>query len=88
MPGDLSAFNSELYSLVLPRRAAYDADGFPTAQTRADRIRRVVSLLARNKDRFVTAISDDFGLQTGIQGFHIKGDPALSEFRHNQRSVT
>jgi coniferyl-aldehyde dehydrogenase len=61
VPGDLSAFKSELNSLVSSQRAAYHADGFPSAQTRVDRILRVVSILAKNKDRLVTAISDDFG---------------------------
>ncbi|WP_213979395.1 aldehyde dehydrogenase family protein [Sphingomonas sp. dw_22] len=58
---DLDQFRSELNSIVAAQRAAYEADGFPGAQIRVDRIRRVVSLLAQNKDRLVTAISDDFG---------------------------
>ncbi len=58
---DLIAFKSELNALISSQRAAYEADGFPSAEVRIDRLKRVVSLLAQNKDRFVEAISDDFG---------------------------
>jgi coniferyl-aldehyde dehydrogenase len=61
MADDIDQFRSDLHAIIRAQRAAYEADGFPSAAVRIDRLKRVTSLVLKNKERIIEAISQDFG---------------------------
>jgi coniferyl-aldehyde dehydrogenase len=61
MSSDRSEFSTKLGSLINGQRAAFIADGFPSAKVRIDRLDRAKRLLVENRDRIAEALSADFG---------------------------
>lgn len=58
---DIDQFRSDLHALIRSQRAAYEADGFPRAAVRIDRLKRVTALVLKNKEQIIDAMSQDFG---------------------------
>jgi coniferyl-aldehyde dehydrogenase len=61
MSSDRSEFSAQLSSLINLQRAAFIADGFPSAKIRIDRLHRAKRLLVENRDKIADALSADFG---------------------------
>ncbi|WP_168073865.1 coniferyl aldehyde dehydrogenase [Caulobacter sp. SSI4214] len=64
LPAD---FDAQLRSLIDRQRRSYIADGFPTLETRVDRLRRATALLVENRDAIATVLSEDFGHRSGVE---------------------
>src|ERR1700754_765247 len=58
---NVDQFRSNLHALIQSQRAAYEADGFPSASVRVDRLKRMSSQVLKNKEQIIEAISQDFG---------------------------
>lgn len=56
-----SDFSKQLESLIKAQRDSYNADGFPSAQLRIDRLNRAATLLVENKEAIAAALSEDYG---------------------------
>ena len=54
-------FAPDLHALIKLQRTAYEADGFPSAAVRIDRLRRMLEQVLKNKEQIIEAISQDFG---------------------------
>jgi coniferyl-aldehyde dehydrogenase len=61
MSSDRSEFSTKLSGLIDTQRAAFIADGFPSAKLRIDRLDRAKRLLVENRNRIADALSADFG---------------------------
>lgn len=53
--------NTQIADLLARQRAAFTAEGQPSAQTRRDRIQAVIDMLVANHDALITAMDADFG---------------------------
>jgi hypothetical protein len=58
---DANVFEDNLNALIRLQRTAYLRDGFPTPQTRVERLERMAALLVENGDQIASALSRDFG---------------------------
>jgi coniferyl-aldehyde dehydrogenase len=58
---DLEGFKSDLHALIRAQRADYEADGVPGATVRIDRLRRASTMVLKNKEQIIKAVSQDFG---------------------------
>jgi coniferyl-aldehyde dehydrogenase len=61
MSTDRSEFSLKLRNLIDAQRAAFIADGFPSAKLRIDRLDRAKRLLVENRGKIADALSADFG---------------------------
>jgi len=57
----IDQFRSNLHAIIRSQRAAYEADGFPSAAVRIDRLKRGAALVLKNKEQIIEAMSQDFG---------------------------
>jgi coniferyl-aldehyde dehydrogenase len=81
---DIDQFKSRLLALIRTQRVAYEADGFPSAAVRIDRLKRVTALVLKNKEQIIETISQDFGYRSredteleilsAVAGFHTAAD--------------
>ncbi len=59
--------SQDLAAVLARQRAAYLADGIPSAALRRDRIRRIIALVTANAAGFVETMKDDFGHRSSVQ---------------------
>jgi coniferyl-aldehyde dehydrogenase len=86
MADDIDQFRSDLHTIIRAQRAAYEADGFPSAAVRIDRLKRVTSLVLKNKERMIEAISQDFGHRSR-EDADLEMHSAVSAFRTAAENV-
>lgn len=68
-------------------RAAFDADRYPSAAVRADRLLRLERRLLEHADRLAAAISADFGHRSTDETRLLEIIPAVAALRHARRHV-
>ena len=78
---------ADLPSVLVQLRQAFEADPYPSAKERRDRIARLSWAVYEARDRLVKAIDADFGVRA--PGDSLMGDlwPALRACRYNHRNV-
>ncbi len=78
-------FSSDLHAAYALQRDAFRADPYPPWELRADRLRRLLTLLDEAEPRICEAIASDFGQRSHAETQGLELVPSLSALRHALR---
>jgi coniferyl-aldehyde dehydrogenase len=56
----------EMESTLCAQRQAFLEEGFPTLETRIDRLNRLIGVVSKNADRIVEAVNADYGVRPAV----------------------
>lgn len=83
MDGD----EDRLLGMLRAQRAAQQAEGIPSADTRIDRLRRLLALLERHEAKIVEAAASDFGYRSPQQTYFVEIMTTAKPIREAIRNI-
>lgn len=86
LPGEAKSIE-DMKALLARQRAAFMAELPVTAAVRKDRLRRAADLVLTHKDRFVKALSDDFGHRSAEQTLVTDIMASVKPLRHAMKHL-
>ncbi len=78
---------ADMLAMLDRQRQAYLAEGVVSTATRKDRLERAVKVLKDNQDRFVEAMSADFGHRSEHQSLFTDIAASIGPLRHAQANI-
>lgn len=84
---DVEIIQADLNARLARLRAAYDADPYPSAKQRKDRLKRGIDAVHRNEKRIVDALAADFGDRAELTTLFADVLVPIRAFRHASRHL-
>ncbi|MEM9852613.1 MAG: aldehyde dehydrogenase family protein, partial [Pseudomonadota bacterium] len=78
---------AQLHAAFQAQQAAFEADPVPSLWARRDALDRLRGMLLRHTDRFIAAISDDFGQRAELETRMAELNPTLFAIRHARQHL-